>query len=196
MKLLAATGNKNKLCEFGRILSPLGIEILSPDSVGVDADVPETGETFAENARIKAQALYELTGLPAIADDSGLCVDALGGRPGVHSKRYMNGAPPKEQIAGLLGEMESIPKQERTARFTAAICCVLDKNTIIEAEESCEGEIAYAPSGDGGFGYDPIFLIDGRSFADISGEEKDRQSHRGKALRALAEKLGNERIGE
>lgn len=189
LKLLAATGNKNKLFEFERILSPLGIEVLPPDAAGVDAEVEETGETFAENARIKAAALHAMTGLPVIADDSGLCVDALGGRPGVHSKRYMDSAPPKVQIAGLLKEMENIPGHERTARFVAAICCILDDNTAIEVEESCEGEIAYEPSGDGGFGYDPVFLMDGKSFGDASDEEKDRKSHRGKALRTLVEKL-------
>lgn len=189
MKLLAATGNKNKLLEFSRILSPLGIEILSPSDVGVSADVEETGVTFAENAMIKALALYESTGLPAVADDSGLCVDALGGRPGVYSARYLGGAPQSEKNRALLRELADVPEDKRTAYFVCSVCCVLDNNTIVTAEGHCCGKIAYEPGGSGGFGYDPIFLAGSRTFAELSDSEKDIISHRGIALRELAEKL-------
>lgn len=190
MKLLVATGNRHKLQEFSRILSPLGIKTVSPADVGVELDVEETGTTFSENARIKAEALYKLTGLATVADDSGLCVDALDGRPGVYSARYMGDAPHSEKIKGLLGELENVPDDKRTARFMCAICGVLGDSDIIEASGSCEGKIAYEPSGEGGFGYDPIFLCGDKSFAALSDAEKDAVSHRGKALEEFAAKVG------
>lgn len=190
MRLLVATGNRHKLEEFRRILAPLGIEAVSPAEVGAALDVEETGETFAENARLKAMALRERTGLGVAADDSGLCVDALGGRPGVHSARYMGeDTPHSEKIAGLLRELEGVPDEKRTARFVAAICCVLADGTLLECEGVCEGAIAHSPRGSGGFGYDPVFLVGDKSFADLAPDEKDRVSHRGRALRQLAEKL-------
>lgn len=189
MKLLVATGNKNKLLEFSRILSPLGIEIVSPGDVGVSADVEETGSTFTENARIKAQALYESTGLPTVADDSGLCVDALGGRPGVYSARYLDGAPQSEKNKALLKELENVPGVNRSACFVCSICCVIDNNTTITTDGRCQGNIAWEPGGSGGFGYDPIFLVGDKTFAELSDSAKDKISHRGMALREFAEKL-------
>jgi XTP/dITP diphosphohydrolase len=186
MRLLAATTNKNKLQEFSRILSPLGVEVVSPAELGVELDIEENGATFAENARIKAEAYYNKTGIPTVADDSGLCVAALGGRPGVHSARYHGGAPQAEKNAALLGEMEG--EENRAAQFVCAICCVLGEETIT-AEGICEGEIALTPSGKAGFGYDPVFVYKGRSFAEISAEEKDAVSHRGKALKLFAQRL-------
>ena len=196
MKLLAATGNKHKLEEFRRILSPLGINVISLNDIGLDANVEETGKTFLENAEIKAMALYKLTGIPTFADDSGLCIDALGGRPGVYSARYGGESLPHgEKIGLILKEMESIPDERRGARFTAAIFCVLGDDSAIACEGNCEGRIGYEPRGGGGFGYDPIFMVGERSFAELSGKEKDEISHRGRALREFCEKLGGSRQG-
>ncbi len=192
MKLLAATHNKEKLRELERILSPLGIELTSPGELGVSIDVEETGETFAENARIKAQEYYHLTGLPSVADDSGLCVDALNGRPGVHSARYCGGAAQPVKTAALLDELKNVGTSARTARFVCAICCVLDEKRSFAVTGVCEGAIAAAPSGERGFGYDPIFLYEGKCFGEITGEEKDAVSHRGKALREFASRLKEE----
>lgn len=190
MELLIATGNKKKLEEFQRILEPLGIRAVSPASLGLDPEVEETGETFPENARIKAEAYYRLSGLPAVADDSGLCVDALEGRPGVYSARYHGeDTPYPEKMAALLKELEAVPASARTARFTCAICCVLGEGEVIQCERSCEGLIGHAPAGDGGFGYDPLFYVGDESFASLSPQRKDELSHRGKALRAFATEL-------
>ena len=191
MRMIVATGNKHKLEEFQRILEPLGIEAVSPKEVGTVLDVEENGTTFAENARIKARALHEQTGLAVVADDSGICVDALGGAPGVYSARYKGeNTPHSEKIAALLEELRDVPHKERTARFVAAICCILADGTLIECEGVCEGFVGFAPEGAGGFGYDPVFFMeDGRSFGTLSAEEKDERSHRGRALRALAQQL-------
>ena len=190
MRLLVATGNKHKLEEFGRILKPLGITILSPSDIDLAVDVEETGETFAENARQKAEAIFRLTGLPTVADDSGLCVDALGGRPGVYSARYRGeDTPYPEKMAALLEELKDVPDEKRTARFACAICCVVSEHRVIACEETCEGTVAHAPSGSGGFGYDPLFLVGRETFADLPPERKDVLSHRGKALRAFARLL-------
>lgn len=191
MKLVIATGNTHKLEEFARILTPLGIEALPPSAVGCSLDgVEETGATFAENARIKALALHSQCGLAVAADDSGLCIDALAGRPGVHSARYLGeDTPHTQKIAGILSELAGVPDARRTARFVAAICCVLPDGGPIECEGVCEGSIAHAPSGKDGFGYDPIFLVKGKSFGDLSPVEKDAVSHRGRALRELHARL-------
>ena len=193
IKLLAATGNAGKLREFDRILSPLGIEVISPAMAGVAAQAEETGHTFAENAYIKAMEMFKKTGLPSVADDSGLCVDALDGAPGVYSARYGGAeAPYTVKNAALLEELREVPPEKRTARFHCAICCIWDKNTVLRAEETCEGVIGYEPSGSGGFGYDPIFYVGNVSFAALDGEEKDTISHRGKVLRKFAEILSRQ----
>jgi len=187
MKLLMASSNTNKLEEIRRILSPLGVDVISPAEIGVDLEVEETGETFAENACIKALAYHNASGLAAIADDSGLQIDALGGRPGVHSARYQGkDAPSDVKIAAVLEELKDVPEEERTARFVCAVSCVIDKDTIVSCQETCEGFIGTKPAGEGGFGYDPIFYIGNRSMAQRSDEEKDTLSHRGKALRKFA----------
>lgn len=191
-EFLIATNNAGKVKEFERILTPLGISAATAKSKGADlGDVEETGTTFAENARIKAQAAFEKTGLPSIADDSGLSVDALGGEPGVYSARYAGeNATDAQRIAKLLKNMENVPERDRTAHFHCAICCIIDEKTIIEVEGTCSGVIANEPKGNAGFGYDPVFLTeDGRSFGELSAEEKDAVSHRGKALRSLYVKL-------
>ena len=191
MKLLVATGNAHKLEEFARILAPMGFQLMMPADAGASLEgVVENGATFAENAAIKARALFERTGIPAVADDSGLCVDALDGRPGIHSARYMGeDTPHSEKIKGLLRELAGVPAERRTARFVASICCVLGKDEVIACEGSCEGVIGFAPSGGGGFGYDPVFYVGDKSFGELTPEEKDAVSHRGRALREFAEKM-------
>ena len=188
MKFVIATGNEGKVREFKRILEPMGFEAVSMKELGLALEVEETGKTFAENARLKAGAACQAAGLPAIADDSGLCVDALGGAPGVYSARY-SGLGDDENNQKLLRELADVPDGERTARYVCAICCCFPDGTFLTAEESCEGKIGYALSGSQGFGYDPLFYVGGRSFGQYSDEEKDAISHRGKALRLFCERL-------
>lgn len=192
MKFIIATNNKGKLKEFRRILEPLGIEALTAAEAGFSPIDPEEGETsFAENAKIKAQAFCRHTGLPSIADDSGLCVVALGGAPGVLSARYAGEPSDSERnIDKLLSELENVPDEERTAYFNCNISCVFPNGDEITADGKSWGKIGYERRGEGGFGYDPIFMCpDGRSFSELSAEEKDVISHRGKALREFAQKL-------
>ena len=190
-EFIIATGNSHKVEEIERILSPLGITAVSAKDKDLDLDdVVEDGETFADNAYIKAKYAYDLCHSPVIADDSGLCVDALGGRPGVFSARYCgHDSTYLEKITMLLEELKDVPAEERTAHFTCSVCCIPDEDTVIRVEGRCDGTIAFSPSGDGGFGYDPVFVVDGRSFASLTAEEKDRRSHRGNALRALRDAL-------
>ena len=188
MKFIIATNNKKKLVEMERILKPLGIEAVSAKDAGVVLDeVDETGTTFGENAFLKANAAYVKTGMPAVADDSGICVDALGGRPGIFSARYSpeDCVTDEDRTAKILEELQGVPDEKRGAHYTCAICCILPDGSKIEIEETCEGKIGYEFIGDGGFGYDPIFYFGDKTFAQISGEEKDKVSHRGKALRKL-----------
>lgn len=192
IKFIIASNNKRKAEELDRILNPLGVTAVTAGSVGISLDdVEETGETFAENAYIKAKAAFEKTGMPSVADDSGLVVDALNGEPGVYSARYAGeNARDEERIAKLLKNLEGVPGEKRTAHFVSSICCILDENTVITAEGRCIGVITEEMRGNGGFGYDPVFLTDGgKTFAELSAEEKDKLSHRGKALRMLYEKL-------
>lgn len=174
-----------------RILNPLGIEAVSAKNAGICLDeVEETGTTFSENAFIKANAAFEKTGMPAVADDSGLCVDALDGRPGIYSARYAgDGATDEDRNNKLLNELKDVPEENRGAHYTSAICCVLPDGSKIEVEGHCEGKIGYKPVGEGGFGYDPIFMQGEKAFAQLSAEEKDAVSHRGKALRMLKTEL-------
>lgn len=186
MKFVIATHNPHKVIEFSRILAPLGIEIVTAQL----SEPEETGTTFAENARIKARAAFEETGLPAIADDSGICVDALGGAPGVYSARYGgDGLDDAGRVRLLLKELEHVPEENRGAHFTSAICCILPNGEAVTAQGHCYGTIGYAPQGAQGFGYDPVFLQGGISFGTLSDGEKDARSHRGKALHVFAEKL-------
>ncbi len=189
---IIASNNAHKAQELNRILNPLGIKALTARQAGVElGDVEETGETFAENARLKARAAFELTGMPVVADDSGLMTDALGGAPGVYTARFAGeNASDSENINKLLDEMKDVPENKRGARFASAICCILENGEMIEASGFCEGKIAFEPKGSGGFGYDPVFLVDGgRSFAELSDSEKDKISHRGRALRSLKAEL-------
>lgn len=178
-----ATHNQNKVREFQRILAPLGITVTTPDLT----EAEETGTTFAENARIKADSACRETGLPAVADDSGLTVDALNGRPGVYSARYGGpGASDEDRVQMILKEMRDVPAGKRGAAFVSAICCTFPDGSRIEVEGECHGQISDSPAGTDGFGYDPIFLFGTRTFAQMNGEEKDAHSHRGAALRKFA----------
>lgn len=200
-EFIIASNNQGKVREIDRILNPLNIAAVTAKSRGITLDdVDETGVTFAENAELKARAAFERTGMPAIADDSGLSVDALDGAPGVYSARYAGeGASDADRIAKLLDNMKDVPDGDRSAHFTCSICCIIDSDTMIKAEGTCSGVIARAPKGNGGFGYDPVFLMeDGRTFGELSSDEKDAVSHRGKALRALFKQLKDyfEKMGE
>ena len=190
MKFVLASHNKGKLAEMQAVLADLGIEVVMPADLGIYVDVEETGTTFAENAMLKAKAICAAADLPAIADDSGLCVDALNGGPGVYSARYYGeDTPYTEKNRYILSQLEGLPQEKRTARFVAHITCVLSPEQILDCEGVCEGTIGLAPAGEGGFGYDPIFYVGDKSFAQLDGEAKDAVSHRGKALAKLYEQL-------
>ncbi len=191
MKIIIASNNQGKIREFKALLSPLGYEPVSMKEAGIDIDIVEDGETFSENAHIKAEAIYSRTGTPVIADDSGLCIEFLGGAPGVYSARYAGeNATNDERIAKVLDEMHGVDKPLRGAKFVCALYCILDDEHEICVTGECEGFIAEEPVGENGFGYDPIFMVDdSTSMAQLSEEEKNKISHRAKALNSLLEKL-------
>jgi XTP/dITP diphosphohydrolase len=192
MKLLFATRNRGKLAELRQLTAELQLEVLSLDDVEVP-EVDETGTTFAENAELKARAVCKATGLPCLADDSGLEVDALDGQPGVHSARYAGpGASDRDRIDKLLRALQDLPDQRRTARFRCVIAYVVTPDApAVFAKGSVEGRILHAPSGDGGFGYDPVFYVEtlGCTFAEARPEQKNQLSHRGIAMREMAKLL-------
>ena len=190
MKFILATHNPGKLREMAAILSQYGVEVVSPADVGITVDVEETGTTFAENAMLKAKAICAAADLPAIADDSGLCVDALNGGPGVYSARYGGeGLDDKGRYTLLLQNMRG--QTTRAAHFACAIACAFPNGDELTAEGRCDGSIAFAPMGEGGFGYDPVFFVPekAKTFGQLTAEEKSAISHRGKALKAFSEKL-------
>lgn len=189
MKLVLASKNPKKLKEMREILSHLGVEVCLQSDVGIDVDVEETGTTFEENSQLKAKAVMEASGLPAIADDSGLCVDALGGAPGVYSARY--GGPGLDDEGRYRLLLENMRGQPRAAKFVSVITCCFPNGDVLTARGECPGTIAFAPMGEGGFGYDPVFFIPGlkKTFAQLTPEEKNAISHRGKALRAFQKEL-------
>ena len=190
MKMVLASKNAHKLVEMRDILSQLGVEVILESEAGVDVDVEETGETFEDNSLLKAKAVMEATGMPAIADDSGLCVDALGGAPGVYSARY--GGPGMDDAGRYRLLLENMRGQTpRTAKFVSVITCCFPNGDVITARGECPGTIAYAPQGEGGFGYDPVFFLPQRkkTFAQLTAEEKNEISHRGRALALFQEKL-------
>lgn len=191
MKILIATHNKHKLTEMARILSPMGYEVVTDTDIGIElTDVEETGTTFMENARIKAESGCKESGLICIADDSGLCVDALGGEPGVYSARYSGVHGDDEgNIVKLLENLDGVADEKRTAYFACAICVSFPDGKEITAEGKCHGKIGYEKKGENGFGYDPVFMVGDKSLAEMSAEEKDAISHRGNALKVLEEKL-------
>lgn len=191
MDFLIATHNNKKRDELQRILSPLGITVLTADEAGIDlTDVEETGTTFEENALLKARSGAKESNMPCIADDSGLCVDALDGAPGVYSARFAgeHGNDPKNNQK-LLDLLKDVPQERRTARFVSAVACVFPDGRELTVRGTCEGLIGYAPKGENGFGYDPLFYRGERTFAEFSATEKDAVSHRGNALRSLAAEL-------
>jgi XTP/dITP diphosphohydrolase len=190
--LVLATRNQGKIREFRRILDAISngaINLVGLEEFPHTTDVEETGTTFKENALLKARSVCKETGLPAIADDSGLCVDALNGAPGIFSARYAGvHGEDKANNAKLLRELENVPEEKRSAHFTCAAALVLPDGREHVCEEIFEGSILFAPIGDQGFGYDPLFRPHGLaiSSAQMSAEEKDSISHRGKSLRAIA----------
>lgn len=187
MKIIIATHNKHKLQEMSRILSPMGYEVVTDRDLGIElTDAEENGETFLDNARIKAESGCRESGLPCIADDSGLCVDALGGAPGVFSARYSGTHGDDDgNNRKLLSELEGIPTEKRTAHFACAICVSFPDGSEVTATGKCEGYIGYEKKGTNGFGYDPLFMVGDRSLAEMTAEEKDAISHRGNALKEL-----------
>ena len=191
MDFLIATLNMKKRDELQRILSPLGINVLTAQQAKINlTEVEETGETFEENAFIKAESGMKESGMPCIADDSGLMVDCLNGAPGVYSARFSGEHGNDEKnIDKLLEVMKDVPDSERTARFKSAVCCIFPDGSHIDVSGTCEGKIAFERHGDNGFGYDPVFMVGDRSFAELSKEEKDAISHRGNALKALKAEL-------
>ena len=191
MDFLIATHNMKKRDELQRILSPLGVHVLTADEAGVDlTDVEETGTTFEENALLKARSGCKEGKMPCIADDSGLCVDALDGAPGVYSARFAgehgNDDKNNEKLLSLLSD---VPPEKRTARFVSTVACVFPDGRELVGRGECEGKIGHEKRGENGFGYDPLFYVGERTFAEFTPEEKDAVSHRGNALRALAKAL-------
>ena len=190
-KIIFATGNQHKLEEIRAILP--GFDIISAKEAGVSLDIEETGTTFKENAYIKAKAIWDITGGIVMSDDSGLEVDYIGGEPGVYSSRYM-GEDTSYTIKNqnIIDRLKNASGNERTARFKACICAILEDGTTLFCEGSMEGLIATQTSGSNGFGYDPILYLPEyqKTSAEISPEEKNKISHRGKALTAMKQKLG------
>ncbi|MBQ1186989.1 MAG: RdgB/HAM1 family non-canonical purine NTP pyrophosphatase [Clostridia bacterium] len=191
MKFFIASKNKHKIAEFVRILKPMNIDVISEADLDTPlSEVEETGVTFAENAFLKAQMAMKETGLPSIADDSGLCVDYLDGAPGIYSARFA-GEPTdnKKNNEKLLTLLKDVPFENRGAHFCSSIVCVFPNNDKITAEGKCFGKIATEYIGNNGFGYDPLFISSLGSFGEITDEQKDSISHRGVALKEFAEKL-------
>lgn len=205
MDFILATNNMKKLAEMQRILSPLGINVVTAKMLGVTLpEVVEDGDSFEANAKIKAKSACEITGMPAIADDSGLCVDYLDGYPGIYSARFANiemhgdkcvdnekNADDEDNNNLLLKKLEGVEMQKRTAYYVCAICCMFPDGREITVRGECHGHIGFERDGNAGFGYDPLFIINGKSFGKYEGEEKDKISHRGKALRLLTKELEN-----
>ncbi len=185
-RLLIATTNAGKVTEFRRLLDGCGWEIVSPADIGLDLEVEETGQTYAENATIKATQYAKASGLVTLADDSGLEVDALGGRPGILSARYAGAdRTDRERLEKLLEELADVPDKHRTARFRAVIAIVNKQERVELVEGTFEGTIAREPRGESGFGYDPVFYLPGRGLtaAELPADVKDAVSHRGVAAR-------------
>ena len=189
MRYILASNNNGKLREMKVILAETGAEVVSQREAGADFEAEETGTTFEENALIKARAACQALGEPAIADDSGLCVDALGGAPGVYSARYGGCKTDPERLALLLKNLGD--EKNREAKFVSCIACVFPNGDVLTARGECPGTITAAPRGENGFGYDPVFELPGtgKTMAQLTEEEKNAVSHRGRALKAFQEKL-------
>lgn len=191
MDFVLATNNMKKLYEMQRILAPLGVNVVTAKMLNTEIpEVEEDGVTFEENAMKKAKSACKALNMPAIADDSGLCVDYLGGAPGVYSARFSGEHGNDEKNNDLLLEkLEGVPTDERTAYYVCAIACVFPDGREITVRGECHGHIGFERDGHEGFGYDPLFIINGKSFGRYTAEEKDKISHRGNALRALVSEL-------
>lgn len=191
MDFILATNNMKKLAEMQRILSPLGINVVTAKMLGVTLeDVEEDGKTFEDNAKLKARAACKEMNMPAIADDSGLCVDYLNGAPGIFSARFAGEHGNDEKNNDLLLEkLDGVPLEKRTAHYVCAICCTFPDGREIVVRGECDGVIGFERDGNEGFGYDPLFLVDGKAFGRYTAEEKDKISHRGNALRLLTKEL-------
>ena len=193
MKVVLASQNRHKLAEIQAILAQYDMELVLQSDLGLHVDVEETGTTFEENSELKARAVVEASGMPAIADDSGLCVDVLGGAPGIYSARY--GAPDcvtdRDRLNYLLKNMRGVRSDERTARFVCVITLLYPDGRKLVARGTCEGMIAFEPSGEDGFGYDPVFYLpsQGCTFAQMGAERKNKLSHRANALLRLEQML-------
>lgn len=193
MKVVLASKNKHKLAEISKITEKFDMELVLESDLGVDIDVEETGSTFEENSFLKANAVMQATGLPALADDSGIAVDALNGEPGIYSARY--GFDDTLDDAGrvqlLLRNMEAVPDGKRQAQFVCVITLVTPEGKTIQARGEVHGEVLRETRGEGGFGYDPVFYYPpfGKTLAQVSAEEKNQVSHRAKALKIFYEKL-------
>lgn len=192
MKFFIATKNQHKLEELSRIILPMGFEVISEkDLENKIPDVEETGTTFEENALLKARAGLKATGFPSVADDSGICVDALGGAPGIFSARY-SGVDENTDTANnvkLLKELENVPYECRGAHYVSVIACVFPGGSEFTVRGECYGKIGFQSCGSGGFGYDPLFISEIGCFGLATAEEKDAVSHRGKSLKLFKEKL-------
>ena len=181
--VILASNNKNKLIEISNKLSKYNIKVISQKEAIGDFEVEETGTTFSENAVIKAKEIFEKVGKPVIADDSGLSIDCLDGAPGVYSNRFAGpNATDDDKMNKILELLDGVPDDKRTAKFICAICYIDENGGIHVFENSCVGYISKEKHGNNGFGYDPIFMIGDKSFAEISQEEKNKISHRGKAI--------------
>ena len=193
MKVVLASKNPHKLVEISQITEKFGMELVLESQLGVDVDVEETGSTFEENSFLKAQAVMKATGLPALADDSGICVDALGGEPGIYSARYGfdDSLDDFGRLQLLLKNTENVPDGQRQAQFVCVITFVTPDGKVIQARGEVHGELLRAPAGEGGFGYDPIFYYPPfcKSLAQVSPAEKNSVSHRANALKVFYEKL-------
>lgn len=191
---LIATHNMKKREELQRILAPLGIRVFIDSEIGISlTDIEETGTTFEENALLKASSGCRQSGMPCIADDSGLCVDALDGRPGVYTARYCGeNTPYPEKMNRLINELDGVPDEKRTAYFVSTIAVCYPDGESFTVRGECHGKIGYDMAGENGFGFDPVFYVGDKSFAQLSKDEKDAVSHRGNSLRKLALKLSEE----
>lgn len=193
-RIIFATGNEGKMREIRLLLADLGLPVLSMKEAGVNPDIVEDGTSFGENAQIKAKAVWDLTGDIVLADDSGLVVDYIGGEPGIYSARYMGEDTPYEiKNRNIIDRLKDAEGQERSARFVCNIAAVLPDGQVLHTEETMEGLIAKEPAGQGGFGYDPILYLPqyGMTSAEITMEEKNKISHRGKALQSMKAALEN-----
>lgn len=188
--IILASNNKNKLKEISEKVKEFNFNVISQSQAGYDIEVEETGKTFEENAILKAEAIYKISNMPVIAEDSGLEIDSLNGEPGVYTGRYAGpNATSQDKIEKVLKLMKDVEENKRTARFKCVICYIDKKGEKHIFEGSCEGKITYEPCGTAGFDYDPIFLYDTRTFAQMSCEEKNKISHRGQAVNKLVEYL-------